>query len=220
MKTAPFLKICGITSREGAEAAIDAGATWLGFNFHPPSPRYIAPEHARSIVDQLPLGIAAVGVFVNRPHPAEVQSIMDLAGMQIAQLHGDEDVAYCREVGSARVIKAFRAGPDFVPSQVLAYPVGWVLLDGYHPHLYGGTGRQVDWSVAAEVARLAPLFLAGGLSPETVGEAIRQVHPFALDVNSGVERAPGIKDAARLAQLREQIDLTVASAQEPTWENS
>jgi len=220
MKTAPLLKICGITSWEGAVAAIDAGATWLGFNFHSPSPRYIAPERARAIVNRLPRGVASVGVFVNRPDPADVQSIMDLAGVQVAQLHGDEDPAYCHQVGSARVIKAFRAGPDFVPSQVLAYPVAWILLDGYHPHLYGGTGRQVDWSIAAEVARLAPLFLAGGLSPETVGEAIRHVHPFALDVNSGVERAPGIKDASRLAQLREQIDLTVASTCEPTWENS
>lgn len=220
MMTVPLLKICGITSWEGAAAAIHAGATWLGFNFHPPSPRYIAPELARLIVDRLPRGIASVGVFVNRPDPADVESIMDLAGMQIAQLHGDEDPAYCRQVGSARVIKAFRAGPDFLPSQVLAYPVAWILLDGYHPHLYGGTGRQVDWSIAAEVARLAPLFLAGGLSPETVGEAIRQVHPFALDVNSGVERAPGIKDASRLAQLRKEIDLTVASTYEPTWENS
>ena len=220
MKTAPLLKICGITSWEGAAAAIDAGATWLGFNFHPPSPRYLPPEQARSIADRLPRSVTSVGVFVNRPAPSDVQTIMDLAGMQIAQLHGDEDPAYCRALGAERVIKAFRAGPDFVPSEVLAYPVAWVLLDGYHPHLYGGTGRQVDWSVAAEVARLAPLFLAGGISPETVGEAIRQVHPFALDVNSGVERAPGVKDASRLAQLREQIDSTVASACEPTWENS
>jgi phosphoribosylanthranilate isomerase len=222
MKGFPLLKVCGITSLADATAAVEAGAKWLGFNFHPPSPRYLAPQAARAIVEQLPPAVIPVGIFVNRPHPTEVIELMEQSGMRIAQLHGEESPAYCEKIGSARVIKAFRVSPDFDSARIRDYPVWAILLDGYDPRLpslQGGTGCRVDDSIAAEVARTTRLFLAGGLSPETMEEAIERVHPYAIDVNSGVESAPGIKDPARLALLRERLDRIRSASGRNTWEN-
>lgn len=202
------LKVCGITSADDAAKAVESGAIYLGFNFYPPSPRYIAPELARRIVDLLPEGVIPVGIFVNEPHPDDVNRIMECGGMRIAQLHGDEDPEYCRAVGLSRVIKAFRAASGFQIRQAIEYAVDAVLLDAYDPQLYGGTGKTVDWGVAASLAREVRLFLAGGLSPDNIQEAVRAVHPWAVDLNSGVESAPGIKDATKLRLLRQRLDST------------
>lgn len=201
------LKVCGITSLVDALAAIDGGAEYLGFNFYRPSPRYIEPVAAWTIIAQLPPGVASVGVFVNEPSPDEVIRLMERSGVQYAQLHGDEDAEYCDEIGAARVIKALRMRDDFVVHDVLEYPACAILLDAYDKNLYGGTGKTANWSVAQKAAQLTRIFLAGGLSPENVLEAVQAVQPFAVDLNSGVESAPGKKDAAKLQAIKQALDL-------------
>jgi len=203
------LKVCGITSIEDARAAVDCGAEYLGFNFYPKSPRYIAPPSARAIIERLPDDIISVGVFVNESRPEDVVEILRLSGARMAQLHGDESPDYCASVGAERVIKALRVGEDFDAQRVLGYPASAILLDAFDPKLYGGTGRTANWAIAREAAKLTKVFLAGGLSPENIVEAIRAVEPFAVDVNSGVERAPGRKDAGRLRRLREEMERTL-----------
>ena len=201
------LKVCGITSLTDALVAVECGATYLGFNFYRPSPRFIEPEAARVITSALPATVCSVGIFVNEPRPDDVRRIIDQSGVALAQLHGEEGVAYCLEVGAERVIKAFRAGGDFHSIAVMEYPVRAILLDAYDPRLHGGTGRTADWNIAADLARRVDLFLAGGLNPENVVDAVEAVRPFAVDLNSGVESAPGIKDAAKLRRLAERLGL-------------
>lgn len=200
------LKVCGITSLEDARAAIECGAEFLGFNFYRKSPRYIAPEAARAIIEQLPNDVTSVGIFVNEAQPQDVLEILKTSGAQLAQLHGDEDAAYCEAVGAGRVIKALRVGEGFDARQVLTYPAWAILLDAFDKNLYGGTGKTANWEVACEAAKLTRLFLAGGLAPENIAEAIRSVEPFAVDVNSGVESSPGKKDADRLRKLKEEME--------------
>jgi phosphoribosylanthranilate isomerase len=195
------LKVCGITSLHDALVAIDCGANYLGFNFYAKSPRCLAPIAASEIIDRLPREIITVGIFVNEPGPEKVVETMQTSGVHLAQLHGDEDAAYCAAVGAARVIKALRVGKDFRASQVLEYPATAILLDAYDQNLYGGTGKTANWDVAREAAKLARVFLAGGLSPENIADAIRAVEPFAVDVNSGVESAPGRKDRVKLESV-------------------
>jgi phosphoribosylanthranilate isomerase len=199
------LKVCGLTSLEDARAAIDCGAEYLGFIFYPKSPRYIAPQSARAIIERLPEDIISVGVFVNEPRPEDVDGILRASGARMAQLHGDESPAYCAVVGVERVIKAFRVGDDFDARRVLDYPASAVLLDAFDAKLYGGTGRTANWAIARETAKLTSVFLSGGLSPENIVEAIRAVEPFAVDVNSGVETAPGRKDASKLQALHHKM---------------
>ncbi|MFN0087431.1 MAG: phosphoribosylanthranilate isomerase [Blastocatellia bacterium] len=200
------LKVCGITSLQDARAAIDCGAEYLGFNFYPASPRFIEITPAREIIEQLPRGIIPVGVFVNEPRPENVIVRMHETRVQMAQLHGDEDADYCRRVGAERVIKAMRTGGDFNPESIYGYPARAILLDAFDKDLYGGTGKTANWKSARRAARLATVFLAGGLAPENIAEAIRAVEPFAVDVNSGVESVPGKKDLTRLRQLREEME--------------
>ncbi|MEO6725606.1 MAG: phosphoribosylanthranilate isomerase [Blastocatellia bacterium] len=195
------LKVCGITSLQDARAAIACGAEYLGFNFYLKSPRYIAPLAARAIIEQLPGEIVTVGIFVNEAQPPDVIEILQSSGARMAQLHGDEDAGYCAAVGSERVIKALRAGDDFDVRQVLKYPAAAILLDAFDKTLYGGTGKMANWQVAREAAKYVKLFLAGGLSPENIAEAVQAAEPFAVDVNSGVESAPGVKDAGKLQAL-------------------
>jgi phosphoribosylanthranilate isomerase len=195
------LKVCGVTSLEDARAAIDCGAEYLGFNFYPKSPRYISPSSARAIIERLPDDVIGVGVFVNEPRPEDVDEILRVSGARMAQLHGDESPDYCAGLGAGRVIKALRVGEGFDARRVLDYPAAAILLDAFDAKLYGGTGKTADWEIAREAARLARVFLAGGLSPDNIVEAIRAVEPFAVDVNSGVERAPGRKDRDKLHAL-------------------
>ncbi len=196
------LKVCGLTSLEDACAAIDCGAEYLGFNFYPKSPRYIASTAARAIIERLPSDVISVGVFVNEPRPEDVDEILRVSGARVAQLHGDESPAYCASVGAERVIKALRAGDDFDARRVLDYPASAILLDAFDARLYGGTGKTANWEIARKAAELTRVFLAGGLSPDNIVEAIRAVEPFAVDVNSGVESAPGRKDVSKLQTLR------------------
>ena len=194
------VKVCGIRSVEDGRAALEAGAWALGFIFHKPSPRYIEPEDVAQIVQSLPEDTLTIGVFVDWPLD-ELNRAVKVAGIRGVQLHGREDPAYAGSVEAERTIKAFRAGPDFRPGQVLEYPGCGVLLDAYHPSLPGGTGSTADWSVAREVARLTPLILAGGIDPDNALDAIRAVQPDALDVSTGVEVSPGVKDPEKIRRL-------------------
>jgi phosphoribosylanthranilate isomerase len=194
-----FVKICGITNLEDALAAVEAGADALGFNFYALSPRYIAPVAARWIVEQLPEKVMSVGVFVNAGGPDEVARIADEVGLKGVQLHGDESPEYASALAGRFVIKALRVGDDFTPQHVREYETDAILLDAFAKEARGGTGRVVDWSVAREVSKFCPkLFLAGGLSPENVSDAIAAVRPFAVDACSSLESVPGRKERERV----------------------
>ena len=205
------VKICGITRLADAQAAVACGAHALGFVFWPKSPRFIDPFRARAIAAALPPFVAAVGVFVNQP--AEyVNGVASLVGLSAVQLHGDEDETFAGAIRRP-VIKAIGFGPGDV--RIDGWPARYtLLLDAHDPDERGGTGRPIDWSRAASVAAARPVVLAGGLRPENVAEAIRIVNPFGIDVSSGVEDAPGVKDHARLRALFQALtEQTVLASQ-------
>lgn len=188
------IKVCGITNLEDALAAVEAGADALGFNFYYDSPRYIEPPRARSIIERLPENVLSVGVFVNE-RPETVLSIANEAGLGGLQFHGDETPEYCRAVGDRFRIKALRVGEGFTPESAAAYPVDAILLDAFDASARGGTGRILDWRLARMTRELIPkLFLAGGLSPSNIEEAIAAVAPYGVDACSALESAPGRKD--------------------------
>lgn len=194
-----FIKVCGITNLEDALAAVDAGADALGFNFYRRSPRYVDPLLARDIIEQLPAGVLSVGVFVNESEPERVARMAEAAGLGAVQLHGDESPQYCRELRGRFVIKAFSVGDDFEAQSVNEYEADAIMLDAFASGARGGTGRVFDWGIARRVSELVPqLFLAGGLSPSNVAEAIAAVDPYAVDACSSLESAPGKKDEARM----------------------
>jgi len=195
-----LVKICGITRVEDAAAAIEYGAGAVGFVFWPASPRFIDPYRARAIAARIPPFVATVGVFVNQP-AAYVNGVASLVRLGAVQLHGDETAAYASGI-SAPVIKAVTT----TDPQVDAWPSHTTLLIDVHDvQKRGGTGRTVDWAAAASVARRRKALLAGGLTPENVAEAVSRVRPFGIDVSSGVERAPGVKDHQRLRALFEAL---------------
>ena len=199
-----FIKICGITRREDALAAVECGASAVGFVFWSESPRYIDPERAREIVEALPARVTTVGVFVNQS-AADVNAIADRVRLGAVQLHGDEDPGFAAEM-TRPVIKAINA-IEAVRLDAAAVN-GWpeqvtLLVDADDAVLHGGTGKVANWPAAAGLARKRRVLLAGGLTPENVGQAIAEVQPFGLDVSSGVESAPGVKDHQRLKALFE-----------------
>jgi phosphoribosylanthranilate isomerase len=190
-----FIKICGITNLEDALCAVESGADALGFNFYRRSPRYISPADARLIIERLPAMVMSVGVFVNESVPEQVARIADVAGLTAVQLHGDESPEYCSALKGCFTIKALSAKGDFNPQVVRDYQTDAIMLDAYAKDARGGTGRVIDWELAGRVRELVPrLFLAGGLSPENIADAIAAVDPFAVDACSSLERAPGKKD--------------------------
>ena len=195
-----LVKICGITNLDDALAAVAAGADALGFNFYKPSPRYITPQHAREIIEQLPESLLMAGVFVNEDSSDDVRNIAEMAGIRALQLHGDESPEYCRELaGNYYVIKTFAVSDTFDVTRPQEYEVQAIMLDTKHNNLRGGTGRVFDWSVAQQVASAIPkLFLAGGLSPENIKNAIKIVRPFAVDACSALEGRPGKKNHERM----------------------
>jgi phosphoribosylanthranilate isomerase len=196
-----LVKICGLTRLDDAEAAVEAGAGALGFVFWPGSPRFIDPYRARAIVATLPPFVVPVGVFVNQP-AAHVKGVAALVHLGAVQLHGDEDPAYISGIRYP-VIKAvsITSGADIDKWPRRAT----LLLDVHDPVNRGGTGRTIDWTAAAPIAAQRRALLAGGLTPDNVAEAVARVRPFGIDVSSGVERAPGIKDHARIHALFEAL---------------
>lgn len=186
------VKICGITSCSDAIAAVRAGADWLGLNFWARSRRWVSLEQAREIVASVPPETRMVGVFVNAPR-AEVERTATLVGLHLLQFHGDESAQYC-EGWPWPVIKAFRVHAVSDLEAARAYRVDYFLVDAYVPGHYGGTGQKGNWEAIARWKPERPVILAGGLDADNVGEAVRLVRPFAVDVASGVETSPGVKD--------------------------
>jgi phosphoribosylanthranilate isomerase len=191
-----FVKICGVTSLDDALACCDAGADALGFNFWPQSKRHITVEQAATIARRVPPNVRTVGVFVN-PTAADVDRAFASGAIDLAQLHGDETPEFCGRF-AGRYIKALRLR-DAASLQALAqYPCDLVLVDADTPG-YGGSGQRADVALAAEAAAARRVILAGGLTPENVGEAIAAVRPYGVDVAGGVEREPGVKDWLKVA---------------------
>jgi phosphoribosylanthranilate isomerase len=193
------VKICGITTWDDARLSIDLGASALGFNFYPLSPRAISPADAWSIIRRLPPFVEAVGVFVNW-EPQVVDAVAQAVRLGAVQLHGAESPGEVAELARKhRVIKAIRVKRGFRAASLARYRAAdAILLDGFAPGLHGGTGRTLDWKLARGARRYGRIILAGGLTPENIAEAIRVAEPYAVDLASGVEARPGRKDAARL----------------------
>jgi phosphoribosylanthranilate isomerase len=190
-----MVKICGITNRADALAAAEGGASALGFNFYPQSPRYVTPEVAAGIIQALPPGVWKVGVFVNAP-AREIARVRAVAGLDVAQLHGDEPPGSMPS--GVRIWKALRVHDSFEPAMLDPYDVEAFVLDA-PSEVYGGTGRTFDWSKATRTNR--NIILAGGLDAENVTAAIRLVRPWGVDACSRLETAPGRKDHARMARF-------------------
>ncbi len=187
------VKICGITNPEDALTAAEAGADALGFVFYKASPRHIFPEGAARIIRLLPPFVQAVGLFVNEEADT-VNQITRLCHLGLVQLHGDETPEYCTHI-DARILKAFRVSSLTCLDPIVEYRLSGCLLDTFSPAAYGGTGKRFNWEIAREaVQRGHRIVLAGGLTVDTVTEAIRQVSPWGVDVSSGVESRPGKKD--------------------------
>lgn len=200
-----MVKICGITNREDALAAVEGGASALGFNFYSGSPRYISPENAAELIVRLPAAVWKVGVFVNES-PARVGEIATLAGLDVAQLHGDEKPVDSPD--GLRVWKAARVDRDFAIASIDACAAEAVLLDSPVAGLFGGTGQTFDWRLA--VGSKKKIIIAGGLDSHNVRQAIRAAQPWGVDTCSGIESAPGKKDHAKMAEF-----LKVALSNDP-----
>jgi phosphoribosylanthranilate isomerase len=195
MVTPIQIKICGVTNARDAKACVELGAQMMGLNFYRKSPRYVEPKVARQIVEAVPTHIDAVGVFVNG-NADEIRKIANTARLRCVQLHGDFSPEVARELADEfRVIRVFFTHPRFRTEEASLFTHCDVLIDAHHRDLRGGTGRTCDWPVArATLAFARFLILSGGLNAQNVGRAIRSVRPHAVDVCSGVESAPGVKD--------------------------
>jgi len=188
-----ILKVCGITNQEDASAAIAGGATAIGFNFYPGSPRYIAPERAAEIVSA---GVRRVGVFVNES-PAQVEAVARLAALDVAQLHGEESAADFP--AALAVWKAARVGAGFDLARYENSPAEALLLDGPAAEMFGGAGKTFDWRLAA--ASRMRIIVAGGLDASNVAQAVAMAHPWGVDACSKIESAPGKKDHKKMTEF-------------------
>jgi phosphoribosylanthranilate isomerase len=203
----PRVKICGITNLEDAEAAVAAGADALGFIFVPATPRYVTLEQATGLIRSLPPLVAKVGVFMDADE-GTVRKTVELCGLDTLQLHGRETPEFCQRFAPLKVIKAFRIRDESTVLQLPAYATAAWLLDSYVPGKAGGSSTAFDWELAVSAKRFGrPFLLAGGLTPENVAAAVRQVQPYGVDVSSGVEQHPGRKDHAKVADFIRQAKL-------------
>jgi phosphoribosylanthranilate isomerase len=205
MKYRTRIKVCGITEPEDARAAVAAGADGLGFIFVPQSPRHIDPDRVREITGELPPLVNAVGVFVDEELEV-VEEIIHYCGLSVVQLHGAETPDYCSNI-SCQVVKSFAINSATESDDLAPYAefVNGFLLDTYHKDMAGGTGAAFDWGLVEQIKPPGPVILAGGLTPDNVGDAIKQVKPFAVDVNSGVEYQPGRKDTDKLKKFAHEV---------------
>lgn len=198
-----FVKICGVRTLEDALMCAEAGAAAIGFNFWPSSPRYLAVEEAARIANGLPRPLRRWGVFVDAPL-AVVERAFALGAIDLAQLHGDESPDYCQAL-AGRYLKAVRLGSSHGLEALERYGGELLLVDADQP-AYGGSGRPIDLALARAAAARRRILLAGGLTPDSVAAAVRAVRPYGVDVASGVERAPGVKD-------RRKVEAFIAAAQ-------
>ncbi|MBD3241300.1 MAG: phosphoribosylanthranilate isomerase [Chitinivibrionales bacterium] len=193
------IKICGITRYEDAKTAVGLGVDALGFIFYPKSPRFVQPQDARTIIERLPPFVSRVGVFVDED-AEKVKEIVAYTGIDTLQLHGNETPRYCTQFRQA-VIKAFRVGPGIEEPDFDRYPVNGFLLDTWDAASQGGTGKTFDWGIARRACLThANIILAGGLGPSNLVEALDAVRPYGIDLNSGVEVKPGVKNPHKLHQ--------------------
>jgi phosphoribosylanthranilate isomerase len=209
------IKVCGMREMAEVAAVVEAGADAIGLIFVAQSPRCLDPERAREIVASLPPFVDAVGVFVDQEIPVVNEIVRD-CGLTEVQLHGAESPAYCAQI-NCRIIKAFRVRASLTTEDLAPYAgaVAGFLFDTFHEKIAGGTGDTFDWHLLEKIASPRPVILAGGLTPENVGAAVRQVRPFAVDLNSGVESAPGRKDLDKVRAAIAQVQAADAAARRP-----
>ncbi len=193
------VKICGITTVEDAIIAVEAGADALGFVFYEKSPRNLEPARAAEIIRVLPPFIQVVGLFVLSSLDF-INATADRCRLDLVQLHGDESQQFCAGV-NRRVLKAFRIKDITSLDHMDEYDVAGYLLDAYSPKAFGGTGVTFNWDTALVAKKFGPIILAGGLTPDNVAEAIQHVLPYGVDVSSGVEASPGVKDPEKVRQF-------------------
>jgi phosphoribosylanthranilate isomerase len=208
------VKICGLTRPGDAELAVDSGAWALGLNFSAQSTRRVDVDTAAEIATAHRRRCEVAGVFVNAPLE-EVLATAESVPLTILQFHGDEGPAYCGEAArrtGLKVAKALPARDAHAVRALSAYKTDFHLLDAYVPGSYGGTGERFDWELATAHPGRPPLILAGGLTPDNVGEAVAMVRPFAVDVSSGVEASPGVKDSDRMRRFFEAVQQAAAAA--------
>lgn len=200
------VKICGITRPEDGIAAAETGADAIGLVFYPRSPRFVTPDQALAVARVLPPFVTVVGLFVNE-QPGMVRAMSDAVGLDLLQFHGDESPDYCRQFNQP-YIKALRvqAGLDLMQMDDEYQLANALLLDAYHEDAQGGTGRVFDWKLIPE-ALARRCILAGGLDANNVEDAIAQVHPYAVDVSSGVELGKGVKDPAKIAAFMRGVNI-------------
>ena len=201
------VKICGITNSEDASKAVYYGAWALGFVFYKKSPRYISPSRARRIVEGLPPFVTPVGVFVNHKERA-VRDICNFTRIRTIQLHGEETEMFCQRLKEYKIIKAFRVKEGFNFSKMASYKVDSYLFDTYEEDLVGGTGKTFSWDLLKEHRFSRPFILSGGLNPQNIEKAVREVQPYAVDVSSGVEKSPGIKDPRLIQAFFQSLSIS------------
>ena len=197
------VKICGMTQLKDALFAVEQGVDAVGFIFYKKSPRAVTMKTVREIITKLPPLVDTVGVFVNES-AERVNKIADYCGLDLVQLHGEESPAFCRKI-RRRVIKAFRVKDLQSIKQLEKFPVSGFLLDTFSDDLHGGTGKTFDWNLALPAKKMGPVILAGGLTPRNILQAVRQVRPYGVDVCSGVEKSPGIKDLEKVRAFLKNI---------------
>jgi len=197
------IKVCGTTNLKDALFAVDSGADAIGFIFYKKSPRYILQKEAKDIVAKLPPFVETVGVFVNETSD-KVNRIAEQCKLTAIQLHGDESPAFCRRI-KRRVIKAFRVKDTNSFKGMADYDVSGFLLDSHNDDAKGGTGKIFDWNLALRAKKQGPIILAGGLNPYNVFTAIHRVKPYGVDVCSGVEISPGIKDSVKIDEFIKSV---------------
>ena len=197
------VKICGMTNLKDVKVAVDGGVDAVGFIFYKKSPRSVTMQAVREIVLELPPFVDSVGVFVNET-AEQINKIADHCKLDRVQLHGDESPAFCKKI-RRRVIKVIRVKDIQSLKKLSDYPVSSFLLDTFSEDQYGGTGKVFDWNLAYPAKKYGPIILAGGLTPINVHQAIQRIQPYGVDVCSGVENQPGIKDHKKMKAFLKNV---------------
>jgi phosphoribosylanthranilate isomerase len=199
------VKICGITEIEDARDAVLLGADAIGLNFYKNSPRYIDPTRAAKIIETLPPFVTIVGVFVNHADPQNLEDFASSLGLHAVQLHGNETPDYCSMIQRVKVIKSLRVDANFRVDTLRTFGARTFLLDACSPDQFGGTGKSFNWDLVFGANAFGSIIIAGGLNPDNVAQAVSTLHPFAVDVASGVESSPGKKDYEKMRRFIEAV---------------